>query len=101
MNLGLLAATVAPSAAQYICTPPNTEAEISVSSALTQRMELAGLLVSGVIAGDGEGKPKGFLKSKALITVDTEPGQAAGSFLGANAVKMQARAMPRNRERLG
>ena len=58
------------------------------------------LLVSGVIAGDGEGKPKGFLKSKALITVDTEPGQAAGSFLGANAVKMQARAMPRNRERL-
>ena len=32
--------------------------------------------------------------------MDTEPGQAAGSFLGANAVKMQARAMPRNRERL-
>lgn len=58
------------------------------------------LLVSGVIAGDGEGKPKGFLKSKALITVDAEAGQAAGSFLGANAIKMQARAMPRNRERL-
>jgi len=58
------------------------------------------LLVSGVIAGDGEGKPKGFLSSKALITVDAEPGQPAGSFLGANAVKMQARAMPRNRERL-
>lgn len=58
------------------------------------------LLVSGVIAGDGEGKPRGFLNSKALITVDAEPGQAAGSFLGANAIKMQARAMPRNRERL-
>lgn len=58
------------------------------------------LLISGVIAGDGEGKPKGFLKSKALITVDAESGQAAGSFLGANAIKMQARAMPRNRERL-
>ena len=58
------------------------------------------LLVSGVIAGDGEGKPKGFLQSKALITVDAEPGQANASFLGANAIKMQARAMPRNRERL-
>jgi len=58
------------------------------------------LLVSGVIAGDGEGKPKGFLRSKALITVDPEAGQPAGSFLGANAIKMQARAMPRNRERL-
>ncbi len=43
LSWGLLAATVAPSAAQYICTPPNTEAETSVSSALTQRMELAGL----------------------------------------------------------
>ncbi len=58
------------------------------------------LLISGVIDGDGEGKPKGFLKSKALITVDAEPGQTAGTFLGANAIKMQARAMPRNRERL-
>ncbi len=53
-----------------------------------------------MIAGDGEGKPKGFLQSKALITVDAEPGQASASFLGANAIKMQARAMPRNRERL-
>jgi len=58
------------------------------------------LLVSGVIAGDGEGKPKGFLKSNALITVDAEPGQPGGSFLGANAIKMQSRAMPRNRARL-
>jgi len=58
------------------------------------------LLISGVIAGDGEGKPKGFLSSKALITVDAEAGQPAGSFLGANAIKMQSRAMPRNRERL-
>lgn len=58
------------------------------------------LLVSSVISGDGEGKPKGLLTSKALITVDAEAGQAAGSFVGANAIKMQARAMPKGRERL-
>lgn len=58
------------------------------------------LLTSCVIAGDGEGKPKGFLSSKALITVDPEAGQGAGTFLGANAIRMQARALPRNRERL-
>lgn len=58
------------------------------------------LLVSSVIAGDGAGKPKGLLTSKALITVDAEAGQAAGTFVGANAIKMQARAMPKGRERL-
>lgn len=58
------------------------------------------LLVSSVISGDGEGKPKGLLKSGALITVEAENGQAAGSFVGANAIKMQARAMPKGRERL-
>lgn len=58
------------------------------------------LLVSSVISGDGTGKPKGLLTSNALITVDAESGQAAGSFVGANAIKMQARAMPKGRERL-
>ena len=58
------------------------------------------LLVSSVISGDGTGKPKGLLTSKALITVDAEAGQAAGTFVGANAIKMQARAMPKGRERL-
>ena len=58
------------------------------------------LLTENVIAGDGVGKPLGLLHSKALITVDKETSQAAGTFLGANAIKMQARAMPRNRERL-
>lgn len=58
------------------------------------------LLVSSVISGDGNGKPKGLLLSEALITVDAEAGQAAGSFVGANAIKMQARAMPRGRDRL-
>ena len=58
------------------------------------------LLTASVIEGDGEGKPLGILKSPALITVDAEAGQAAGSFTGINAVKMQARTLPRNRNRL-
>lgn len=58
------------------------------------------LLVGSVIAGDGEGKPKGLLMSKALITVDAEPDQGVGTFLGANAIRMQARALPKGRERL-
>jgi len=58
------------------------------------------LLVASVISGDGTGKPKGLLTSKALITVDAEAWQGAGTFVGANAIKMQARAMPKGRERL-
>lgn len=58
------------------------------------------LLTESVISGDGAGKPTGILKSSALITVDAEAGQAASTFLGNNAIKMMARAMPRNRERL-
>lgn len=58
------------------------------------------LLVGSIISGDGEGKPKGLLMSKALITVDAEAGQGTGTFVGANAIKMQARAMPKGRERL-
>ena len=58
------------------------------------------LLVSSVISGDGSGKPEGLLTSSALITVDAETNQAASSFVGANAIKMQARAMPKGRERL-
>ena len=58
------------------------------------------LLIDSVIRGDGVGKPLGLLNSKAMLTVDKEAGQAAGTFLGANAIKMQARAMPRNRDRL-
>ena len=58
------------------------------------------LLTDGVIAGDGVGKPLGILKSKALVTVDKEDAQTSGTFVGNNAIKMQARAMPRNRDRL-
>lgn len=58
------------------------------------------LLTGSVISGDGVGKPKGILNSSALVTVEKEASQAAGSFLGMNAVKMQARSMPKGRERL-
>ena len=58
------------------------------------------LLTENIISGDGVGKPLGILNSKALVTVAKETSQAAGTFLGANAIKMQASAMPRNRERL-
>ena len=58
------------------------------------------LLVESSIAGDGVGKPLGFLHSKALIAVAKETSQAAATFVGNNAVKMMARAMPKNRNRL-
>lgn len=58
------------------------------------------LLIDGVLNGDGVGKPTGILKSDALLSVAKESGQTAGTFLGANAIKMQARAMPRNRDKL-
>ncbi|WP_312637143.1 phage major capsid protein [Oscillibacter sp.] len=58
------------------------------------------LLTEAVISGDGVGKPLGILNSGALVTVAKDSGQAAATFTGANAIRMQARAMPRNRERL-
>ena len=57
-------------------------------------------LTESVISGDGVGKPLGLLNSGAMLTVNKEANQAAGTFLGANAIKMQARCMPRNRDRL-
>jgi len=58
------------------------------------------LLAGSVISGDGVGKPLGYLKSGALISVDKETDQVAKTFVGDNAIKMQARSMPRNRDRL-
>lgn len=58
------------------------------------------LLTDAVIAGDGVGKPLGIINSKALITVAKEQSQPNGTFVGNNAVKMQASAMPKNRNRL-
>ena len=84
------------------CTDEMLEDAAFMSSFASTSFALAGdrLLTEGVICGDGVGKPLGLIHSKALITVDKEQSQAAGTFLGANAIKMQARAMPRNRDRL-
>ena len=84
------------------CTDEMLEDVAFMSSFANTSFALAGdrLLTEASICGDGVGKPLGFLHSKALITVAKEQSQAAGTFLGANAIKMQARAMPRNRDRL-
>lgn len=44
-----------------------------------------------LINGDGVGKPLGLLNSTALITVDPESGQAAGTVVEQNVLKMWAR----------
>ncbi|BAL77040.1 phage major capsid protein [Bradyrhizobium cosmicum] len=44
-----------------------------------------------VMWGDGNGKPLGFMNSPALITVTKESGQAAGTLVTANVLKMAAR----------
>lgn len=84
------------------CTDEMLEDVAFMTSFASSSFTLAGdrLLTEGVICGDGVGKPLGLIHSKALITVAKEQSQAAGTFLGANAIKMQARAMPRNRDRL-
>ena len=84
------------------CTDEMLEDAAFMTSFASPSFTLAGdrLLTEGAICGDGVGKPLGFLHSKALISVAKEQSQAAGTFLGANAIKMQARAMPRNRDRL-
>lgn len=84
------------------CTDEMLEDVAFMTSIASSSFTLAGdrLLTEGVICGDGVGKPLGLTHSKALITVAKEQSQAAGTFLGANAIKMQAQAMPRNRDRL-
>ena len=51
------------------------------------------LLEDSIIAGDGEGKPKGILNGGALIAVDPEAGQAAGTLNTQNILKMWSRAL--------
>ena len=84
------------------CTDEMLEDAAFMTSFASSSFSLAGdrLLTESVVCGDGVGKPLGLTHSKAMITVAKEQSQAAGTFLGANAIKMQARAMPRNRDRL-
>lgn len=55
------------------------------------------LLEDGVVAGDGNGKMLGFLKSKSLITVGKETGQAAGTLTAENILNMWQRALVKGR----
>lgn len=84
------------------CTDEMLEDAAFMTSFASSSFMLAGdrLLTEGVISGDGVGKPLGMIHSKALVTVEKERDQPASTFLGTNAIRMQARAMPRNRERL-
>ncbi len=84
------------------CTDEMLEDVAFMTSFASSSFMLAGdrLLTEGVISGDGVGKPLGMIHSKALVTVEKERDQTAGTFLGTNAIRMQARAMPRNRDRL-
>ena len=56
------------------------------------------LMEDGVVAGDGAGKMTGIMKSKALITVDAEPGQAAETLNAQNILKMWSRALTSGRK---
>lgn len=84
------------------CTEEMLEDAAFMSGFFSTAFSLAAdeLLTGAVIGGDGVGKPLGYLNSPALVTVAKETSQAAGTFVGNNAVKMMARAMPKNRDRL-
>ena len=84
------------------CTDEMLQDAAFLTGFMGTAFSLAGdrLLTEAVINGDGTGKPTGLLHSGALVTVDKESGQTAGTLLGANVLKMVARTMPRNRDRL-
>ncbi len=52
---------------------------------------------AAIMRGDGVGKPLGILNSPALVTVAAEAGQAAGTLLWENVVKMWSRCWGRSR----
>lgn len=58
------------------------------------------LLTEGSISGDGVGKPLGFLKSPALVTVAKKADQAADTIVGENFLSMQSRVLANKRNRL-
>lgn len=58
------------------------------------------LMEDGIIAGDGEGKMTGIMKSGALITVDAESGQAAETLNAQNILKMWSRALMSGRKNM-
>ncbi|WP_454629546.1 phage major capsid protein [Bradyrhizobium cenepequi] len=51
-------------------------------------LEASFSIENAIVAGDGVGKPLGVLSSDALITVEKESGQAAGTIMYQNLVRM-------------
>jgi HK97 family phage major capsid protein len=66
---------------------PRLQNRITVQAARAIRWKA----FEAVVWGDGNGKPLGFMNSPALITVTKEGGQAAGTILTANILKMASR----------
>jgi HK97 family phage major capsid protein len=54
-------------------------------------MPSAGRASEAASFGDGNGKPLGFMNSKALVTIAAESGQAAGAINVPNVLKMYSR----------
>lgn len=52
---------------------------------------IAWTIDEAIINGNGVGKPLGYMRSGALVTVNKEAGQAAGTVVAANLVKMFSR----------
>jgi HK97 family phage major capsid protein len=51
-------------------------------------------LDDSIVSGDGVGKPLGYMRSGALVSVAKEAGQAANTLVAANVVKMFSRMLP-------
>jgi HK97 family phage major capsid protein len=59
--------------------------------------EFAWLIDNAILRGTGVGQPQGILNSPSLVTVPAEPGQAAGTIVFENIVKMYSRMWARSR----
>jgi HK97 family phage major capsid protein len=71
----------------------NSRLEMKAAEAITWKIDDA------IINGDGVGKPLGWMKSAALITVAKETGQAADTLVIDNLTKMFSRLLPQGLSR--
>jgi HK97 family phage major capsid protein/HK97 family phage prohead protease len=60
--------------------------------------EFSFIFDDAVIKGSGAGQPLGVLNSGSTVEISKESGQAAGSFLYENCLKMWARLLPRSKK---
>lgn len=75
---------------ELLSDAPRLADRLTRKAALAIRYKASDALVNA----DGVGKPLGWTKSNALVTVSKESGQAANTFVAANAAKMFARLIP-------